>query len=60
MGGWDRRGVPGRGNLSYSQKPLKAEGFQLMPCVLRRHCEVFKPGDVTVRFAFWNDNSGML
>lgn len=47
-------------NMNYSQKPCKVDGFTLILCALRGYWEVFKPENVTVRFVFWKDNSGML
>lgn len=46
--------------MSYSQKPCKADRFMLTLCARQGYWEVFKPGNATVRFVFWKDNSGVL
>lgn len=47
-------------NVNYSRKPCKADKFTLTLCAPQCHREALKPGNVTERFVFWKDNSGML
>lgn len=46
--------------MNYGQKHCRADECMLTLGTLQSHWEVFKPGNVRVRFVFWEDNCDML
>lgn len=46
--------------MNYSLILCKYDGFMVAVCALMGYQEAFKPGNVSIRFVFWKDNSSML